>query len=226
MRTASEVLVVMVKYPLPGVVKTRLAVSVGARRACALYTAFLRDIATRFQKTPWQLVWAVEPPGSDLEKIVGCPTVQLDQQGGSLGERMLRCFETLLGAGAERVVMMGADVPHLGRTVVGAAFRALERHDVSLVPSQDGGYCLIGLRQSFDVFTGVMMSTPNVFRETCERIAELGLAVDVQETSFDIDEFDDVVRLRDEMSAGRTDLVETATLLRAWEKEGLLPRHG
>jgi glycosyltransferase A (GT-A) superfamily protein (DUF2064 family) len=42
---STDVLVVMAKYPTPGAVKTRLAERVGAAAACALYRAFLADIA-------------------------------------------------------------------------------------------------------------------------------------------------------------------------------------
>ena len=139
MRLAGDVLVVMAKYPRAGQVKTRLAAHIGAESASALYGAFLLDIADRFDDATRTFVWAVDPPGSDLTSIVGTDHLCINQRGNGLAERMLRCFETLFRAGAERVVMIGADVPHLPADTVGAAFRILDGCDVTLVPSADGG---------------------------------------------------------------------------------------
>jgi rSAM/selenodomain-associated transferase 1 len=207
-----DVLVVMAKYPRRGTVKTRLAAVYGDEPVCALYTAFLRDIAGRFASRR-ALVWAVDPPDADLGAIVGASAAVIGQRGADLAERMRCCFEMLFGGGAARVVMIGADAPHLSDRVIDAAFTALDEHDVALVPSADGGYCLIALRAAVDVFTGVPMSSASTLEETLGRIAASGLSVRLLEPSFDVDEPADVTALAALLREGGVDLPLTRTEL-------------
>jgi len=215
MPTSGDVLVVMAKYPTPGAVKTRLAQHVGAELASALYRAFLVDISARFTSTDWQLLWAVDPPGADLSAIVGTTAACIDQQGNDLGERMLHCFQTLFARGAHRVVMIGADAPHLSVSTLTAAFRALVQHDATFVPTRDGGYCLVGLRAVHDLFTGIPMGTDAVFWDTCQRAEALRLSVHVFEPYFDIDEPADIEMLTPLIDSGSVSLPATETVLAA-----------
>src|SRR6185436_4929337 len=107
------------------------------------------------------------------------------------------CFETLVAAGAARVVMIGADAPHLPDSVIDGAFAALDDADVVLVPSVDGGYCLIGLREPLDVFSGVRMSTPNTLEDTIRRVERRGWSARLLDASFDIDEPEDLAALEE-----------------------------
>ncbi len=226
MRFLPEVLVVMAKYPVPGAVKTRLARQVGDERACALYHAFLCDVAARFAGGPWQLVWAVDPPGSDFGAIAGAGSCCIDQEGSGLAERMRRCFEVLFAGGAKRAVMIGGDVPHIPRSTIDAAFAALTDHDVALAPTSDGGYCLVGLRQAVDIFSPIAMSTPEVFDRTRALAASLGLRLRVLGESFDVDELDDVMVLERQLNAGGEELPHTATVLQEWRAAGVIPPNG
>lgn len=212
----ADVLVVMARQPTPGAVKTRLAARVGKAAASALYRGFLTDIAATLGDGPWQLTWAVTPADADLRPIVGASARCLAQRGDELGARMRHCFADLFAAGAGRVVMIGADAPHLGRDRVAAAFAALDGADVALTPTRDGGYCLIGLNAERDVFSGVAMGGPHVFGQTVRRIADLGLRPSIQPGTFDVDEWDDVVLLRKLLNDGAVDLPATAAALARW----------
>ena len=222
MTGSADVLVVMAKYPAPGAVKTRLAERVGAGAACALYRAFLADIAGRHAHGPWSLVWAVTPANADLAPFVGAAGRQIAQEGGDLGERMRRCFERLLGEGVERVVMIGADAPHVADTVLHAAFAALGDDDAVFVPTRDGGYCLVGMRAPHDIFSGIPMGTSAVFEATCTRLETLGLRWRALETSFDIDELEDVAELARLIATGGVTLPHTSAVLRDCRAAGLL----
>jgi rSAM/selenodomain-associated transferase 1 len=215
-RLPPEVLVVMAKAPVPGEVKTRLAAQVGERRACALYEAFLRDIAARLAAVPWQLVWAVDPPAADLGRLIGVVHWRIDQRGADLGDRMRCCFEDLFTAGAERAVMIGADAPHLSEPTLRDAFAALASADVVLVPSGDGGYCLVGLAGAHDVFSGIEMGTPRVLAQTARRVASMGLRLWLLPESFDVDEMGDVRALVRLIATGAVRLDATEAELRKW----------
>jgi uncharacterized protein len=222
MAHGADVLVVMARYPVPGAVKTRLAESVGADAACALYRAFLADIAARFGRGPWELIWAVTPAGADLAAVVGAESRQIAQHGADLGERMRGCFAQLLGAGAARVVMIGADAPHLAEQTVRAAFAALTQRDAVLLPTRDGGYCLVGLRHPHDIFSDIAMGSPTVFAATCARLGALGLSWSELEPSFDVDELADVAELARQIACGTVTLPKTAAVLRNWRRAGVL----
>ena len=220
---ARDVVVVMAKAPIPGTVKTRLARSVGADRACDLYGAFLVDIAARLGCGPWQLVWAVTPPDSDLAAWLGAPCEHIAQRGDSLGERMAACFAELFAAGATRVMMVGADAPHVATEVIADGFASLATYDAVFVPTRDGGYCVVGMREPHDIFTAVLMGRADVFARTCEQLAARGLRWRALTSSFDIDELADVTDLAQLLDTGAVALPRSAAVLRSWRRTGLLP---
>lgn len=211
----ADVLVVMARQPTPGAVKTRLAARIGNAATCALYRGFLTDIAATLGDCPWRLIWAVTPPDGDLRPIVGATADCLAQRGDDLGGRMRHCFADLFAAGAGRVVMIGADAPHLGRERVAAAFAALDEADAVLTPTRDGGYCLVGQNADRDLFSGITMGGPHVFAETVRRIAALGLRPSIQPGTFDVDEWGDLVLLRQLLKDGAVTLPATAAALAA-----------
>jgi rSAM/selenodomain-associated transferase 1 len=211
---ATDVLVVMARQPTPGAVKTRLAQAIGATAAAALYRAFLADIAATCTSPDWSLMWAVTPPDADLAPIVGVAR-QIAQRGDDLGARMHHVFADLFAGGAARVVMIGADAPHLGAARIAAAFAALERHDAVFIPTRDGGYCLVGLAAPQDLFHPITMGTTSVFAETLAQAARLGLRVARHAESFDIDMVSDLEALAGLLASGEVALPATAAALDA-----------
>ncbi len=211
----------MAKYPVPGLVKTRLAASLGAQRACELYRAFLRDIDSRMRNPPWSVVWAISPAGSRFDGILGSgPRRYIDQRGATLGERMHRAFLDVFESAATRVVMIGADAPQLTAADIQRSFEALADNDVTVIPSRDGGYCSIGLRSPLDLFTAIQMSTSSVLDETRALCLQRGLSVAELPPRYDIDEIEDVRRLERELD--RASLPATATVIEQWRRLGVL----
>jgi uncharacterized protein len=194
-RTAT-MLVVMARYPTVGAVKTRLARTIGAAAACALYRAFLADLDARFGRGRRPLVWAYDPPDADFAPLVRPGAVCVPQEGPDLGARMHNVVRRFCADGTRRVLIIGADAPHLRDAWVDEADEALGDADLVLGPSTDGGYYLIGMRQPHDVFTGVAMGTSGVLAATLVRAAALGLRVHRLPETFDVDEAADLDRLR------------------------------
>lgn len=93
------------------------------------------------------------------------------------------------------MIAVGADCPDLSVRHIQQAFESLCRHDVVLGPAKDGGYYLIGLRQSDldkkpsqkSLFTGISWSTSAVLQQTIEKAQELDLSTAQLETLADID---------------------------------------
>ncbi len=213
--TLPNALAVMARYPRAGDVKTRLAKVLGEQGACDLYAAFLRDLESRFRRGSRQLVWCYTPADADFASLFVEPGLYLSQSGNELGARMRNVFATLHKQGFVRVVMIGADVPHIESTLLDEADEKLADHDVVLGPSRDGGYYLIAMKEPHDVFSGIEMSTPHVLTATLARCAALGLRAALLPPSFDIDEIEDLEELRRVIADGRVDLRHTAGVFRA-----------
>jgi rSAM/selenodomain-associated transferase 1 len=189
---------IMVKEPVAGQVKTRLAASIGSQHALALYQAFIADtlaLARQVPETDVALVYWPEQARSYFEAI--CPDgLLLPQRGHDLGDRLLSAFEQAHAAGYERCVIMSSDSPNLPLTNLVLAFEQLDTTPVVLGPCDDGGYYLIGLRQPQPtLFQDIAWSTEVVYRQTVERSAAAGLEVATLPTWYDIDTNADLERL-------------------------------
>jgi hypothetical protein len=189
-------LAIMARYPVAGEVKTRLARHLGSETACVLYRAFIDDLRLRFSTGPRRLVWMFHPPDRDFASLVGPGAHCLPQVGDALGERMKNCFDQLCTEDRAPVLMIGADVPHVRDEWLNEAEKRLSEADVVLGPSSDGGYYLIAMRRPHDVFSGVIMSTPQVLADTLAKAKAQQLRVELLPSSFDIDEIADLQRLR------------------------------
>jgi rSAM/selenodomain-associated transferase 1 len=216
-RVMRSALVVMARYPRIGEVKTRLAREIGAERTYRLYRAFLQDIDARFAGGRRTLVWAFHPPDADFAALISSGSRCLPQRGESLGARMWNCFRVLCGEGFERVIMIGADVPHVRDEWLDEADAQLGIADVVLGPSDDGGYYLVAMRASHDLFTDVAMSTERVLVDTLGKAAAAGLRVHLLPRGFDVDDGRDLVQLRRtlEREDCRVRLPHTAAVLAA-----------
>jgi rSAM/selenodomain-associated transferase 1 len=190
-----EALVIMARYPGEGAVKTRLARDLGPQVTLRLYRAFIDDLAGKFGSRSRPLIWYYLPASSPFPQLFSRRFACRPQSGSSLQERMLRIFEELFGEGCKRVVVIGADVPHIPAEAVDEAFSLLDAADVVLRPSRDGGYHLIGLTSPWDLFSGIPMSTDRVLLDTTERAESMGLSVHCLAPSFDVDTVDDLKRL-------------------------------
>ncbi len=222
---ACEALVIMARYPEEGAVKTRLARDLGTHWTIRLYRAFLDDLAGKFGTLHRPLIWYYLPESSPFAQLFSQRYPCRPQAGSSLQERMLRIFEDLFGEGYQRVVVIGADVPHIPVEAVEEAFTLLGATDVVLRPSSDGGYHLIGLRATEDLFSGISMSTDRVLRETVERAASIGLSVHCLAPSFDVDTIGDVKRLIRFLANTDDPLPRTREALADIEKAKGMDRH-
>ena len=187
-----EVLVIMARYPEEGAVKTRLARDLGSRAALDLYRAFLFDLEAKFGRGTRPLIWYYLPETSPFSTLFPDPFFCRPQRGDTLQERMLGIFQELFEEGCQKVVVIGADIPHIPARAVDEAFRSLDSADVVLRPSLDGGYHLIGLAAPRDLFSAIPMGTDRVFQETVDRARSMELAVRCLEPSFDVDTMEDV----------------------------------
>ena len=202
----------MAKYPAPGRVKTRLAAALGAERACALYRAFILDLADRLAALPYEVIWSYDPAQAPFAALV--PHARcVPQVDGDLGARMGHAVAAAFAEQAAPVVVLGADVPHVPVSCIEEAVAVVPGR-VVLGPAEDGGYYLIALARPVpELFGGVPWGGADVLAATRARAERLGLATDLLAPTFDVDESADLARLRVLLDGGAVALPRTAALL-------------
>jgi rSAM/selenodomain-associated transferase 1 len=197
-------LVVIAKEPVPGAVKTRLAPVLGANGAARVAAAMLEDtlaVMAQVDAARWVCFTPPEARTRMARLAPGCRL--LAQVEGDLGDRLAACFAALLGGGAERVVIVGADTPHVSRGTFQAAFALLDQVDVVLGPARDGGYYLVGAKAALpELFLGVPMGTEVVLQVTIQQAIHRRLRLGTVPMLRDLDRLED---LRAALAAGELD---------------------
>ena len=186
-------LIVFLKAPRLGKVKTRLAASIGAEDALAAYRQLVASVLGNVERLPnVELRFTPDDARAEIEPLLHSRWSVAPQGGGDLGQRLLRAFEQAQAEGARRVAVIGSDCPAVNAQDILCAWSALAGKDVVLGPTTDGGYWLIAAREPYpELFTGIPWSTPDVFGATLTRAAEAGLSVEILRTLRDVDTAED-----------------------------------
>lgn len=167
------------KYPAPGRVKTRLAKSIGPEHAAGLQTAFIRDELDMLGTLDAPVTLCCDPlaPLSEYRALFSLDHSYAVQQGADLGERMLHALHAALVEHAERVVLIGSDLPDLPASHISQALTALETAPLCLGPTPDGGFYLLGLRQPLPhgIFEAVPWGSGEVLTRTLANCEASGL---------------------------------------------------
>jgi uncharacterized protein len=197
----SGVVILFLRYPERGKVKTRLAQDIGDDLAYDLYVCFIRDALGAVRDVDADLI--IVGTGSTGKGPAGIfgRSVRLLQHGRDLGARMYHAFADVFSRGYSRAIMIGSDCPGLPAGYISQALLELESHDVVLGPTRDGGYYLIAFKEDSlreDIFHGIVWSTSRVFVETMSRIEDAALSVSILPQWEDIDELDDLRRFADD----------------------------
>ncbi|MEM7631437.1 MAG: TIGR04282 family arsenosugar biosynthesis glycosyltransferase [Pseudomonadota bacterium] len=179
--------IVMVKQPRPGRVKTRLGRDIGMIDATWWYRHQVTRLVRRLRDPRWTLVAGYAPKTSRI--TVGAQDLKLWQGTGDLGQRMIR----LLRQAPPKSVLIGSDIAGLERRHIATAIAALGDHDTVLGPSPDGGFWLIGARHpgrlQRAVLQGARWSTAHAMADTRARLPGRLALVD---TLNDVDTVDDL----------------------------------
>jgi rSAM/selenodomain-associated transferase 1 len=168
-------LVVMVKEPRPGRVKTRLGRDIGLVPAAWWMRHQTARTLRRLTDPRWHLVLAVAPDTALASRVWPGYLPRVPQGTGDLGARMAR----LLHAPGP-VLVVGADIPGLGRAQIARAFALLRGADAVIGPAEDGGFWGIGLRHGrppAGLFAGVRWSTAHARADTLATLRGLRVAL-------------------------------------------------
>jgi len=183
--------IVFVRNPELGKVKTRLAKTIGDKKALNIYILLLKHTESVLQKVSSDKVvyYSEEIQNNDLWSD-RCFQKKL-QKGNDLGERMQHAFEMAFKEGYEKVVIVGSDLFDLKSAHIENAFKALENHNLVIGPSLDGGYYLLGMKVLHSaVFKNKQWGTDSVLETTLKNLEQEN--VKLLEALNDIDTFEDL----------------------------------
>ena len=184
-------LIIFIKNPKLGKVKTRLAVTVGDEKALSIYKKLLDFTQKLAISLPCErlLFYSDEIETNDNWSDIFFQKNK--QHGNDLGERMKNAFQkTLLTS--KKAVIIGSDCAELTKEILENAFDALEKNDFVIGPAEDGGYYLIGMNYfEPSVFENINWSTEEVLPKTLEKIAHLERKVALLPTLSDTDNEED-----------------------------------
>jgi rSAM/selenodomain-associated transferase 1 len=202
-------LIIFLKYPEPGKVKTRLAKALGDEKACAVYKSLAENVIKNiFTKNPGTYDVHIFFTPADREMEIkdwlkpfihgnrGLKTQFSHQEGGNLGEKMSNAFGQILQEkGYKKCVIIGTDCPEIDATLIENAFGVLKEKDIVIGPCEDGGYYLLGMSvPASDLFVDIDWSTNRVFKQTMEKVQKNNLSCSILKTLVDIDTIEDLYR--------------------------------
>lgn len=199
---------IFAKYWQPGSVKTRLAATLGDEPAAEVYQQFVFCLLRRLQYLGDSRELVFSPESSEARfrnavySLCGNDAWRLNAQGtGDLGERMERYFARTLSH-TSKSILIGSDSPTIPASVFEETISLLDRHDVVLGPSEDGGYYLVAAKQSVPpIFHGIDWSTEQVWPQTVQFLERANVKFATLPEWYDVDNEDDLQRLMGEITA-------------------------
>lgn len=203
MKTAPRVLLVFVRFPEPGKVKTRLARHIGPENAARVYEKLLRrtlGVAADFKRrNPDARVVLLhtpeDPPDLVVAKFSGPWEIRC-QEGEHLGARMENALRTAFSEGAGSAVLIGSDIADIEAEDLEEGFRLAGEKTVVLGPARDGGFFLIGLGEP--CFAGLRFEqwgTGDVYSRTVREITGAGFRLRTVKIRNDVDRPEDAAVL-------------------------------
>ncbi len=185
-------IILFLKAPIPGNVKSRLAAGIGQEAALELYRLLVLDTVDVLSRTVFPVRIYFSPPeaADAVAALLGKDRGCAPQTGADLGERMANALHDAFSRGHTHAVLVGSDIPELTPAIITEALDSLERNEAALGPAEDGGYYLIGFRSGAmlpAVFHGRAWSTSTVFEETARIMREKSLRVHMLPRLHDLD---------------------------------------
>lgn len=193
-----RVILLFVKWPEPGRVKTRIAATAGAERAAEIYRELVARVCAQLPlATP--VIVHFDPPErrADIEawlapKLPPSSTFE-PQVRGELGARLQAAFASAFAAGWEHVAVIGSDCVEVMPAIFSEAWDA---EDAAIGPTEDGGYYLLALRREQPaLFENIRWSTSETLADTLARAGAEGVQMHRLPTLNDVDTESDWMRV-------------------------------
>ncbi len=193
----ADAVLIFVRAPELGRVKTRLAAEIGGPAALRVYRRLAEHAVAEARalepRASVRIHFTPADAGDAVRAWLGAGPRYLPQADDNLGGRMRAAFAEAFAKGFRRVVIIGSDLPELSAELLREAFARLDSSPVVLGPARDGGYYLLGMREMVDaVFDDVPWSTAEVLARTMEILRAAGIEPALLPMLADVDEAGDL----------------------------------
>ena len=191
-----KAIIFFTRIPELGKIKTRLEPFLTKELCVELQTAFIKDIYNNIKTMGIDIIISYSSIGDldTLRNIVDKDVRFIKQEGKDIGEKMHNAIAISLKQ-YKKVVLIGSDLPLLNKEDIELAFDILEEKDLVISPTYDGGYYLIGMKEENPDIFNIEYSTSSVFKETLDRIQNIGLTYGKGNIQLDIDDARDFISL-------------------------------
>jgi rSAM/selenodomain-associated transferase 1 len=191
-------LIVFLKSPEKGKVKTRIAKTEGEERALEIYRLLLDKTYCLAEKiASKQVVVFVFYAGNPSELERWMKFSFYSQEGKDLGERMLNAFKTVFEQGYQNIGIIGSDCYSLTDKQIQLGFEIVEKYDFVFGPAIDGGYYALFMKTRTNfIFENMTWSHPNVLADSIRKIESMEQTYYLLEKLRDVDTVDDWITLK------------------------------
>ena len=179
-------IIIFIRNPILGKVKTRLAREIGDLQALQIYNQLLnitRDVSLESHAIKYlfysDFIENDDEWDSNYNKML--------QTGNDLGERMKVAFQSILQRHS-KCIIIGSDCPYISEKLIESAFTSLDQNDVVIGPAKDGGYYLLGMNKLIlEIFTDMAWSQQHLLTQTKAKLDELNYSYCELDILEDID---------------------------------------
>jgi rSAM/selenodomain-associated transferase 1 len=185
-------ILIFLKAPRLGTVKTRLADTVGPKVAQSIYRELVEGQMARLSERDSICVqYAPHDAAADMTAWLGADVSYRAQCEGDLGARLSDAIMTHFQMGHSRLICIGGDCPQLAVRHIAAAESAMDAGaDLALGPTEDGGFYLLGLSAPHSgLFSAVRWSTESTRSDVIKNATQLNLKVEQLEMLYDVDDW-------------------------------------
>ena len=187
----SSIIIVLAKAPILGEVKTRIGKKIGMERSKWIYEQLLSHTSNVTKKTKIKTVLFKNKNHEKLETLFKHSIASKFQLGRSLGEKMENAFHWAFKKKYKKIILIGADLWTLNEKIIIDSFKLLDKFNLVIGPSYDGGYFLIGMKKpNENIFKNIPWSTNNVLEKTISKMKTRKISF--LEIAKDIDSFSDL----------------------------------
>ncbi len=190
----NNAVIIFVKNPVLGKVKTRLAATIGDEKALDIYLQLLSHTLLSVKEIMADVfVYFSDTIDEDIFEYENIFFRKI-QNGNNLGERMQHAFEEVFDLWYDKVIIIGTDCPGIDLDLLDESFEALDNADVVIGPAADGGYYLLGMKKLYpQLFQNINWSTASVLNSTIDSCKAQNLTHLLLPMLHDIDEEKDLI---------------------------------
>lgn len=187
---ARNALIIFIKNPIKGRVKTRIAKETNNEKALEIYNELLAHTQKECAKVDAVKILYYSSFVEEKDMWDNEIYQKKRQSQENLGLKMFQAIKDELKY-HNKVVLVGSDIGELTSDIIDGAFKALESSDIVIGPALDGGYYLVAMKNVNNIFEDIDWSTDKVLDQTIEQIDQLNIKYSLLDSLSDIDFIED-----------------------------------